>query len=128
MALSTPLYAGLLAVLFLFLSWQVIALRQRRNLSVGDGGDAAMLKAVRVQANCAEYSGLGLILLLLAELQGAPGWLIHGLGATLLAGRVLHAVGMGRSPQIMPARVAGMILTLSMIGIAAIANIGHSIF
>jgi uncharacterized membrane protein YecN with MAPEG domain len=47
--------------------------------------------------------------------------LLHGLGALLLAGRILHAYGLSRSPQILKLRVFGMTLTFIVIVIAALA-------
>ena len=64
----TALYAGLLAPLFLLLSVRVI--RQRRGAKVavrGDGGDAMLLRRMRVHANFAEYVPLALLLMALAE-------------------------------------------------------------
>jgi len=123
MTLISALYAGLLGLLFLVLSARVINLRRSLRVSVGDGGEKALSKAIRVQANCVEYASIGLILLFGAELQGAPTWAIHGLGVTLLLGRVLHAFGFGSTPQIVPARIWGMVLSLGMILIASISNI-----
>jgi uncharacterized membrane protein YecN with MAPEG domain len=40
-----------------------------------------------------------LVLLLLLELGGSRPWLLHGLGAAILLGRVLHAAGISRSPE-----------------------------
>ena len=47
----TALYAGLLAPLFLFLSARVIAARRGAQTALGDGGDPALLRRMRVQAN-----------------------------------------------------------------------------
>jgi len=123
----TPLYAGFLALLFIALATRVIQHRKSARISTGDGGDPALNKKMRVQANCAEYAPVGLILLLLAELQGAPGWALHLLGATLLLGRLAHAAGMGATPQRINLRVFGMMLTLAMIAIAALGNIAHAL-
>ncbi|SNS70930.1 MAPEG family protein [Tropicimonas sediminicola] len=123
----TPFYAGLLALLFVALSARVIRQRIAANVSIGDGADASFLQRVRVQANCAEYAPFGLLLLAMAELQGMPGWSVHGLGAMLFLGRVSHAVGLGSEPQIMQARQVGMVLTFVMLVLAALANIYLSI-
>ncbi len=128
MPTASPIYAGLLALLFLFLSVRVVQARIAAKVSVGDGGDKLVLKAMRAQANCAEYAPIALILLLLMELQGAPVWLIHGFGLMLLAGRVVHAYGFGSTPQIVPARRWGMYLTLAMIALTALGNIFHALF
>ena len=124
----TPLYTGLLALLFLTLSYRVVLARRSQKISVGDGGDRLVLKAMRTQANCAEYAPIGLLLLLMSEMQGMPLWLLHVFGLMLLSGRVLHAYGFGARPQVVPARIWGMYLTLAMISITAIANIGLALF
>ncbi len=124
----TPLYAGLIALLFVFLSYRVITVRRSDKISLGDGDNPAMAYRIRAQANCAEYAPLALILLAMAELQGAPIWVVHLLGVMLVAGRVIHAWGLSQHPQNLPARVYGMLLTLMMITFTAIANIGHALF
>ena len=123
----TPLYAGLTGLLFLWLSIRVIARRRSARVSVGDGADKDLIKRIRTQANCAEYAPLALILIAMAELQGASGWVVHLLGLALLAGRIGHAVGFGRTPQIIPLRQMGMILTFAVLLLAALVNIGHAV-
>ncbi len=128
MSLAAPLYAGLLALLLMYLSLNVVRMRFRHKVSVGDGGENEVIKAMRVQANCAEYAPFGVLLLVLAELQGMPVWLVHLFGLMLVAGRVMHAYGFGSTPQKVPLRQWGMYLTLTMIGATALANIGHALF
>ena len=123
----TPIYAGLIGLLFIWLSIRVIGTRRSAKVSVGDGENRELVKRMRTQANCAEYAPIALILLAMAELQGAPGWVMHLLGLALLAGRLAHAIGFGRTPQIIPLRKIGMMLTFAVIAIAALANIGHAL-
>lgn len=127
MLAATPIYAGLLALLFIGLSTRVIGGRVAHKVSVGDGGDKDMTKRMRVQANFAEYAPLGVILLAMAELQGMPIWLVHLFGLMLLAGRCMHAYGLGSTPQVLSFRRWGMMLTFTMIAITALANIGHAV-
>ncbi|KIC43513.1 membrane-associated proteins in eicosanoid and glutathione metabolism [Ruegeria sp. ANG-R] len=117
----TPIYAALIAFLFVALSVNVILQRRRGKISVGDHGDKAMIKAMRTQANCAEYAPFALLLIAMTELQGAGGWLVNLLGLMLLAGRVLHAYGFGKTPQTIILRQIGMGLTFVAILVAAIA-------
>lgn len=123
----TAIYAGLLALLLVALSLNVIRARVRGRVSVGDGSDKAVIKAMRVQANCVEYAPMGLVLLALAEAQSAPVWALHLAGATLLAGRVLHAWGFGHDPQIVPMRQLGMVLTFAMLSVTAITIIVYAL-
>lgn len=123
----TPIYAALLTLLFLVLSFRVIGMRRTAGISVGDNADKEMQKRMRVQANCAEYAPLGILLLLLAELLGTPALVLHGLGLMLLAGRVLHAIGLGATPQRIPFRKFGMVLTLLMLALTALGLLGHAV-
>jgi hypothetical protein len=107
------LYAALLALLFVGLSIRTLRLRRSLRIAVGDGGNPAMLRAMRVHSNFAEYVPLGLILLLLAEAGGTPAWLLHGLGACLLAGRCAHAYGVSRPTEDFRYRVFGMAMTFT---------------
>ncbi len=120
----TPLYAGLIGVLFVVLSLRVSLRRITAKVTSGDGDDKILFKRIRVQANCAEYAPMGIILLAMAELQGAPIWAVHLLGLMLLAGRVIHAVGYGSTPQVVPLRRTGMMITYLMLLLASLANIG----
>lgn len=124
----TPLYAGLIALLFIVLSIRVIKVRRGERISLGDGGDSNMTYRIRAQANLAEYAPLALILLAMSEMQGAPAWVVHILGLMLLIGRLMHGWAMSQTPQNLRFRVYGMLLTLIMITFTALANIGHALF
>lgn len=119
----TPIYAALLAFLYVALSVNVIRQRRDGKISVGDHGDKAMIKAMRTQANCVEYAPFSLLLIAMVELQGAGGWLVNLLGLSLLAGRLMHAYGFGKTPQIMIFRQIGMMLTFAAILIAAVSSL-----
>lgn len=121
----TPVYAALITLIYFTLSWRVISYRRANLLSLGDSGDKNLLKRMRTQANCAEYAPLGLILILLVELQGAPGIAVHGLGLLLLAGRVIHPLGFAVTPQKIILRQIGMALTFTCLLLAALGLLGH---
>lgn len=114
-------YAAALALLFVGLSVQVIRIRRRQKVAVGDGGDKVLLRAIRVQANFAEYVPLALLLiLLLAQLDAAPE-LLHALSAVLLLSRVSHAYGVSQTPENFRFRVAGMMGTFTVLSVSALA-------
>jgi uncharacterized membrane protein YecN with MAPEG domain len=123
----TSIYAALTALIFLILSWRVISYRRANIISLGDSGDKNLLKRMRAQANCAEYAPLALILLMLSELGAAPTLALHILGLMLVGGRVLHAYGFASTPQKIIFRQVGMLLTLTMIGFAALGVLGHAL-
>lgn len=80
-----------------------------------------MAGALGAQANAAQYIPIGLILLFALEYNGAAGWLIHGLGWALVAGRVIHA----RGPLVkkFSHRVLGMQITLFTLTGLALVNV-----
>lgn len=90
----TSLYAGLLALLYLALSMRVVN-KRHAGIALGDGGDPDMQRRIRGHGNFSEYVPLLLILLGLAEFAGTlPLWLLHILGVSLLAARLLHGIAL----------------------------------
>jgi uncharacterized membrane protein YecN with MAPEG domain len=118
---ATAFWAALLAPACRWLSIRVIGLRRRLKVGIGTGGQPALERAMRGQANFAEYVPFALLLLALAEAGGTPGWIIHALGAALLAGRIAHGWGITRESEDFRFRVGGMVATFSVIGGAALA-------
>jgi uncharacterized membrane protein YecN with MAPEG domain len=124
----TAVYAGLLALLFLWLSARVSMARARSRIVIGLGDDPHLLRLSRAQANCAEYAPIGLLLILLLELGGAAAWLLHGLGAVLLAGRALHGYGIALDPEPLILRQLGMVGTYGVIGVAGVLLVVWGVF
>jgi len=110
-----PVYAALLALLFVLLSIRTIRTRHSSKVALGHGDDPAMLRAMRVHANFAEYVPLALLLVYFVEATSQTPWLIHLLGSALLLGRLCHAFGMSRTPENFRYRVVGMSLTFTVI-------------
>ncbi|MGB1236236.1 MAG: MAPEG family protein [Planktomarina sp.] len=119
MTFITTFYAIPLAFIYLILTARVIIFRRKNKIGLGDDGNKGLMKRMRAQSNFVETVPLALILLILIELNGQSHILVHVLGAMLLAGRVVHAVGFSARPPKMRWRSAGMLLTLSAIFIAA---------
>jgi len=94
MPMVTALYAGLLGLLAVAVAFPPGMLRGKLNISVGDGGNPALLLAMRRHANFAEWVPLALILIALLELNGVSTRAIHSLGAALVIARLLHAIGL----------------------------------
>lgn len=107
----TPLYAGLLGLLYLYLSLRIPRLRMRYRVGLGDGDVPELRKAIRVHANFAEYVPLVLLLLLLVEQARYSPWFVHFLGILLVAARCAHAYGLSQSATHSPGRFVGAVLT-----------------
>ena len=123
----TALYAGLLALVYVIISGWVIRVRVQQKVFAGDKGDPVMANAMRVHANFAEYVPLALILLFLAEMQGAPALALHAIGAMLLLARIMHALGMASLPHKPPLRGGGAVLTFVVLLVGGAANIAHAL-
>ena len=122
----TLLYAGLCAILVLALAARVVRWRMTHRIGIGDGGDAELLRRVRVHGNAIEYLPLCLILLGGMELNGYPAPLIHGFGMALLLSRVAHAWGLSRSSGLSPGRFGGTLVTwVLMLAMAGFAIVGY---
>lgn len=108
----TLLYAGLLAIFYVFLAARVIWLRNVEQVGIGAGESRRLARAIRVHGNAAEYLPFALLLMLLLELARVDGWLLHGCGTALLVGRLLHAWGLYGHAGYSLGRIAGMGITL----------------
>jgi uncharacterized membrane protein YecN with MAPEG domain len=119
MPVVSAFYAALAGLLCAALSLMVISHRFGKAISLGDGGDAVMSRAVRVFGNFAEYAPLIIVMLALAEMLGVSRTLLHVYGAAFVVGRILHAVGLYRTPKPNIFRFSGVTLTLVvLIGLA----------
>jgi hypothetical protein len=113
---TTALYAALLALLCCALSVRVVRLRLQLKTPLGDGGHPRLQRAIRAHANFVEYVPLGVLVLLLLELQGSAPWVLHGGGALLLLSRLLHAYGLSQTRERLAWRLAGMAGTFTVLG------------
>lgn len=115
----TPLYAALLAFLFVFLSVRTIRLRIKHKIGVGDGGNSYLLRAMRVHANFSEYVPLSLLLIFFVEHSGAASYLIHTLGAALVFSRCLHAYGVSQVREQLKLRTTAILINFAIILVSA---------
>jgi uncharacterized membrane protein YecN with MAPEG domain len=118
-------YAAFLAVMFVVLTIRVIKARIRGRVSLGDGGDEALIRAQRIHGNFAEFVPFAVVLIALAEMNGSPSWSIHVLGSVLIISRLAHAWALHGGMERMTFRKAGMIGTfIVLLGAALHAVIG----
>ena len=89
--------AGAAALLHIWLASRVGRLRGQFKVSVGDGGNEALLRRMRAHANYAENMPIFVILLGLLELAGGDRRILWGLGIAFIIARILHAFGMDRA-------------------------------
>jgi uncharacterized membrane protein YecN with MAPEG domain len=118
-----PIFASVLALVFVVLSLNVIRARRHHKVGLGTGQNKAVERAMRVHANFAEYVPFCLLLLTLLELNQANRFLLIGLCSLLLIGRLLHAFGVSMEQERFIFRVSGMVMTFIVIVSAALANV-----
>lgn len=87
------LYASLCALLILWLSMNVIKLRQRHGVNTGDGSNDELKIAMIAQSNAIEYVPIALLLLYALEFNEGDNWLVNLLGISFVLGRIIHARG-----------------------------------
>lgn len=123
-AISLPITlaaTGAAAIINVWIALRAGRARTQGKVSIGDGGNLALIARMRAHANFVEYTPFVLLLTALIELNiGSPLWL-WAVIALFLLGRVLHPLGMDGLPR---ARFFGTIvtlLTLFGLGVFAVA-------
>ena len=122
----TSLYIALLAFIYIFLTVNVIKVRFRTKVVIGDGANTDLNYAIRAQANFSELIPLALLLLLAVDLQAGSLIFIHIIGIMLVLGRLSHAASMlyfERQKDTMKFRIFGTMLTMLSLLASAIYNI-----
>ena len=115
-------YVGLNGLILVWLGLHVGKVRTKLGVRVGDGGKPALIRAMRGQANFAEYVPFALLILLAAAAVGTPGPLLHVFGVLLTLGRILHALHFTRdkAPSWMRGAGAGLTMLVLIAGSAGL--------
>ena len=119
----TGLYAGLLALLLVVLAARISLQRSKLNVGLGHGNDAQLARDIRVHGNAVEWILPMLVLLLVAELDGASKAFLHVCGVTFVASRLVHAIGLSRTSKGSSPRFWGMAGTWLVIAVLAVWDI-----
>ncbi len=104
---TTALYALPLAFLGLVLWFRVTSMRAGLKVSIGDAGNPQLHERIRQHGNFIEWVPLVLVLMILAEANGARAPWLHGAGAALLVGRLAHPFGLKANNPGHPLRYVG---------------------
>ena len=123
-----PIYAAIFGLMLVYLSFLVIKQRRSAKVSLGDGDNPTLRKAIAVHNNFSQYVPFALLLIAFVELNHASAYLVHGLCASLLIGRIAHAFGLAQANQIMKLRQLGMALTFIVIIAATLYLLGNAIY
>ena len=122
----STLLTSIIAIWLLILSARVIALRGVSFLkffSFNNFGEEALQRAVRAQGNLIEYAPIFLILLFIAEYNGAHSHMLYMTATLFIIARLMHGVAFGFMKYSPFLRVGGTLLTFLCILILSISNI-----
>lgn len=120
---TVALWVGLHVLLMFFLKGNAGATRGKTKVNFGDGGNEVMQRALRVQGNAVEDVPIAMIGLVMLGQLAAPIWLLHALGGTMFASRILHAAGLGGNSGFSLGRLLGTlgsVIVLLATGIACL--------
>jgi uncharacterized membrane protein YecN with MAPEG domain len=109
-----PSYGAVLALIFIYLAFRVIKQRRKTKVSIGDGNNPALKRAIAVHNNFAQYAPFCLLLITFLELNHAANYIIHLLCITLLVSRLTHAYGVSQEKENLKLRQIGMISTFTV--------------
>jgi uncharacterized membrane protein YecN with MAPEG domain len=116
----TAVTAIVLVPIYIRLAFRVIALRQTHKVAVGAGNHSDLEMAIRAHGNFSEYVPFALLLILSAEFNGSPVWLVSFVAVMLIVGRLIHATAIPSGN--LTNRVRGMKLTFAALALGAVAN------
>jgi uncharacterized protein len=119
---TTLTAAGIAALINLWLAIRCGQVRTSEKVSIGDGGNDALIRRMRAHSNFAEFTPIVLILISAIEYStGTTMWLWAVMGLYMLA-RVAHGLGMDGKGVTAKGREVGILLTfLITIGLAGYA-------
>ena len=116
----TLIFAALFGILHVIFTLRVGGYRLKSGISLGDGDDKELLKRIRAHGNFTENVPIGLLLLLLNDLNGLANNTLIILGSVFLIARVLHYVMIVSKSLPMVLRPLSMLGTLGTILVSAI--------
>lgn len=91
---ATLATAAACAFINLWLAVRVGQVRTSEKVSLGDGGNVAVIARMRAHANFSEFAPIVLILMALIELAKGPSLWGWGVGAVFVVARIAHGLGM----------------------------------
>jgi len=119
----TALYGAVLALIIVALGINVTVHRVKLSVPLGDGGNAQMLRMIRLHGNAVEYIPLALVLMLAYEINGGWHSALHVIGVALVAGRLIQTAAMWSTEIAGPGRGTGQTLTWLSIAVLAVLNL-----
>ena len=114
----TLLYAGILGLLLVVLSFNMMKSWVRATGN-GQQTDPDLRRAEALLSSFTDYVPVTLLLMGFIESNAAPALVLHGLGCTLVAARLMHAFGSNRLSGADHLRFLGAQLTYLVLTVAS---------
>jgi hypothetical protein len=113
--------AAAAAVLNIWLSLRIGAMRSKLDIMVGDGGNEALQRRMRAQLNYVENTAFVLMLIAAIELAGKGSWWLAYVAAAYFISRVAHGFGMDGGRWTTGRLVGTLTTLLTQLGLAIVA-------
>ena len=110
----TLTFAGAAAILHIWLAARVSRMRVAHKVSIGDGGQEALIRRMRAHANYGENMPIVLIMIGLIELAGGDARILWAAGIIFILSRIAHGFGMDQ-PSPSRLRMIGMMGTTAVL-------------
>ncbi len=110
--------AAACALINIWLSLRIGTVRHARKVSVGDGGDEALIRRMRAQANFIENTPIVLILAALIEFARPGNAWLAGIAVAYVFARIAHGLGMDGGAFQIGRGVGTLITMLTLLGLA----------
>lgn len=115
----TGFYVAIFALVQAAMVVWIAKSRYREKVVLGTGDSEVLERKSRVYGNFVEVVPTAVLLMLIAELGGAPLWGIHWMGGLMIVSRISHAKGLLTPPGYGAYRIAGMLLAIAAFLIGA---------
>ncbi len=113
--------AGAAAILNFWLAVRCGQTRTKEGVSIGDGGNDALIRRMRAHANFIEYTPFVLALIVLIEMATGTSTWLWGIMVLYMVGRILHGLGMDAGGFGKGRSIGTIITMLTMIGLGLYA-------
>lgn len=118
----TLFVSSLLVLMKLVLGLRVSMYRNKINMPWGDNGDDQLQRRIRAHANHSEWVPATVIILALVEMVGVSPLIVGVLGAIVIIGRSLHAIGLMGNAEMFN-RATGIVMNWVVLFLASIIGI-----
>ncbi len=97
--------------------------RTKEGVSIGDGGNEALIRRMRAHANFVESAPFVLILIAALEMTGGTSNWLWAVGIAYIVGRLAHGLGMDGGALGKGRMIGTLITMLTLLGLAVMALI-----